>query len=65
MGPLTVLGDQLGDILKSIKNKRIIRIELDERAPLWGPSGYVLCPTPLDLGLWVSIIMFSYVAVDR
>lgn len=47
MAPLTVLGDQLDDILKSIKNRRIIRIELDGKIPSLGPSAYILCLTQL------------------
>lgn len=39
--------DQLLDILKSIKNKRIIRLEFEWYVSSYGPHAHILCPTLL------------------
>ena len=47
MASLAIWDDQLLDILKPIRNKRIIRLEFEWYVSSYGPHAHVLCPTLL------------------
>lgn len=61
MASLAIWDDHLLDILKSTKNKRIIRLQFEWYVSSYGAHAHVLCPTLLEavgvvgVGVHVSV----------